>query len=160
VTVVLAGALMVVGLVGIVVLVLPGLVLVVGGVVVWAALHPDHRAWVVVGVALVPYVVGVVASYVVPGRRLKGAGVGSWTLAVAVVLAVVGGIVIPVVGALGGFVGGIFAIEATRCRDSRRAWGMTRSALAAVGVSMLVELTAAGVVITTWLGGLLLLGPG
>ncbi len=151
---------MVVGLVGIVVPVLPGLVLVVGGVVVWAALHPDHRAWVVVAVALVPYGVGVVTSYVVPGRRLKEAGVGSWTVAAAAVLAVVCDIAIPVVGALVGFVGGIFAIEATRRRDLGQAWGMTRSALAAVGLSMLVELTAAGVIVTTWLGGLFLLGPG
>ncbi|MDQ2757333.1 MAG: DUF456 domain-containing protein [Actinomycetota bacterium] len=159
-TVLLAGTLMVVGLVGIVVPVLPGLVLVLSGVVLWAALHADHRAWVVVAVAVIPYVAGVVTRYVVPGRRLRGAGVGSWTLALAVVLAVVGGLVMPVVGALVGFVGGILAIELARYRDLGRAWRVTRSALAAVGLSVLVELAAGGAIVTTWLAGLVLLGPG
>lgn len=159
-TAVLAGALMLVGLVGIVVPVLPGLVLVLGGVVLWAAAHPDPRAWVVVGVAAVPVVVGLVTRYLVPGRRLKGAGVGSWTLAAAVLLAIVGGVVVPVVGAPVGFVGGIFAIEAVRYRDAGRAWRVTRSALAAVGLSMLVELAAGWAVVVVWVAGLVLLGAG
>lgn len=160
ITTVLAAALVVGGLVGIVLPVLPGLVLVLGGVVLWAALHPDHRAWVVVGVALVPFVVGLVVKYVVPGRRLRGAGVGSWTLAVAVAAAVVAGIVVPVVGVPVGFVAGVFALEAARHRDLGRAWRVTRAALAAIGTSMLIELTAAGAIMTAWVVGLALLGTG
>ncbi|MEO3939128.1 DUF456 domain-containing protein [Dermatophilaceae bacterium Soc4.6] len=156
----LAATLMAVGLVGIVVPVLPGLVLVIGGVVVWAALHPDHRAWAVVAVALVPFVAGMVAKYLVPGRRLKVAGVGPWTLGAAVVLAVGLGVVIPLVGVPLGFVGGIFAIEAVRQRDLGKSWRVTRSALAAVGISMLIELAAGGAIITAWVSGLLLLGTG
>ncbi len=91
--------LMLLGMVGIVVPVLPGLLLVAGSTAVWAALHHDGRAWVVVGVCAAVYVVGLVVQYLVPGRRLRGAGVGSWTLALAVVAALVAGVLLPVVGA-------------------------------------------------------------
>ncbi|GAA1895770.1 DUF456 domain-containing protein [Lapillicoccus jejuensis] len=150
--------LMLVGMVGIVVPVLPGLALVAASTAVWAGLHHDRRAWVVVGVCAVVYLVGLVVRYLVPGRRLRGAGVGSWTLALSVVVALVAGVLLPVVGAPVGFVGAIFLVEAGRHRDAARAWRVTRSALAAVGVSVLVELTAAWVVASTWAAGVLLLG--
>lgn len=150
--------LMLVGMVGIVVPVLPGLLLVAASTAVWAGLHHDGRAWVVVGVCAVVYLVGLVVRYLVPGRRLRGAGVGSWTLALAVVVALVAGVVLPLVGAPVGFVATIFLVEAARYRDTGRAWRVTRSALTAVGVSALVELTAAWVIAGTWGVGVLLLG--
>lgn len=150
--------LMLVGMVGIVVPVLPGLLLVAASTAVWAGMHHDGRAWVVVGVCAAVYLVGLVVQYLVPGRRLRGAGVGSWTLALAVVVALVAGVLLPVVGAPVGFVAAIFLVEAVRHRDTGRAWRVTRSALAAVGVSALVELTAAWVIAGTWGVGVLLLG--
>lgn len=150
--------LMLVGMVGIVVPVLPGLLLVAASTAVWAGLHHDRRAWVVVGLCAAVYLVGLVVQYLVPGRRLKGAGVGSWTLALAVVVALVAGVLLPVVGAPVGFVATLFLVELARYRDRRRAWRVTRSALAAVGVSVLVELAAAWVVVGTWGVGVLLLG--
>ena len=83
---------------------------------------------------------------------------GRWTLAPAVLVALVAGVLLPVVGAPVGFVATILLVEVARHRDVGRAWRVTRSALAAVGVSALVELTAAWVVVGTWAVGVLVLG--
>lgn len=157
---VIAALLMLVGMIGIVVPVLPGLVLVAAATALWALAHPDHRSWVVVGVSVLLYAVGLVTQYVVPGRRLKAAGVGTRTLLPAVLLAVVGFVVIPVVGALVGFVLGIFLVELARRRDRSLAWTSTTHALRAVGLSMVVELSTAFAIVLTWCVGLVLLGPG
>ena len=83
---IVAGLLMMVGLVGIVVPVLPGLLLTVGATAVWAMAHPSPAAWVVFWIALALYVVGVVTQYLLPGRRMRRDGVGTLTMAAAVVL--------------------------------------------------------------------------
>ena len=98
-SVVVTGLLMLVGLVGIVVPVLPGLLLVWLATALWAFEHPNRWAWVVFALCGVVYAVGVIAQYLVPGRRLKDAGVRTSTLFFAVVLAIVLFFVIPIVGA-------------------------------------------------------------
>ena len=124
--VVVAAVLVVVGIVGIVVPVLPGLVLVAAGVAYWAVPRGDALGWTVLGVALAVIVVGTVVKYLVPGRRLRGAGVPGRSVALGAVLGVVGFFVVPVVGLLLGFVLGIYLAELARLRDNARAWPSTR----------------------------------
>ncbi len=116
---------MLVGLVGIVVPVLPGLLLVWLATALWAFDHPNRWSWLVFGLCGVVYAAGLVTQYLVPGRRLKDAGVKTSTLFLAVVLAIVGFFVIPVVGAAIGFVLGVFLVELGRQRDRRVAWRST-----------------------------------
>jgi hypothetical protein len=78
------------------------------------------------------------------------------TLVLAVLLAIAGFFVIPVVGAAVGFVGGIYLVELGHSRDSRTAWTSTRAALKAVFLSMGIELLAALAIATTWVAGVLL----
>jgi hypothetical protein len=52
-------------------------------------------------------------------------------------------------------VAGIYAAEYRRVRDGRRAWTSTRAALVAVGIGVLIELTAGVLMLGTWLLGLL-----
>ena len=67
----------------------------------------------------------------------------------------VGFFVIPVVGVLVGGVLGIYLAEYARLRDGGQAWVSTRAALVAIGVGMLVELTAGVLMFGVWLLGLL-----
>ena len=157
---IVAGLLMMVGLVGIVVPVLPGLLLTVGATAVWAMAHPSPAAWVVFWIALALYVVGVVTQYLLPGRRMRRDGVGTLTMAAAVVLGIVGFFVVPVVGAILGFVFGIFLAELARRKDRVAAWAATRVALRAVLHSMGIELAAGLAILLTWIVGLVALGPG
>ena len=132
-----------IGMVGIVVPVLPGLLLVFLAVLFWAVMTGGTTAWIVLAAAAVVYAVGLVAQFLIPGRRLKSQGVGLGTMVVAVACAIVGFFVIPVVGALVGFVVGIFAVETTRSRDRQQAWARTKAALRAIVHSMGIELATA-----------------
>ncbi len=139
--------LILVGLVGIVVPILPGLVLVLAGVLVWALVEGSTLGWAVFAVSAVVTATGYVLQYTLPGRRMRERGVSSSTLLLAVAFGVVGFFVIPVVGAIVGFVLGIFVVELGRSRDRSQAWTRTKHALVAVLHSMGIEL-AAGLVVT------------
>jgi uncharacterized protein len=153
-TVVVAAVLVVVGIVGIVVPVLPGLVLVVAGVGVWAVSRGDAAAWTVLGVVVAIVVLGSVAKYLLPGRRLRESGVPGRTLALGAVLGVVGFFVIPVLGLFIGFVLGVYLAELARLGGRESAWPSTKQALAAVGWSIVIEMAAGLLAAAVWVGAL------
>jgi hypothetical protein len=153
---VLAAVLVVVGLVGVVLPVLPGPLLVLAGIAVWAVPRGDTVGWVVLGVAAGLTLLGAVAKYLLPGRRLRAAGVPWWTLSVGAVLGIIGFFVIPVVGLLLGFVLGVFLAELGRLGSAERAWPSTKHALRAAGWSILIELGAALLATAVWIVGLVL----
>ena len=140
---IVAAVLIVAGLVGIVIPVLPGLVLVVAGIAVWAVPRGDAVGWVVLGVAVLIVVLGTVAKYLLPGRRLRDAGVPGWTIALGVVLGVDRLLrgpdrrAVPRVPARG-----LPRRAGAASEITRQAWPSTRAALAAVGWSILIELAA------------------
>lgn len=145
--------LILVGLVGIVVPVLPGLVLVLGGVLLWALMEGTTVAWGVFAVSLVVAVAGYVLQYTLPGRRMRERGVRGSTLALAVVFGVVGFFVVPVIGAVLGFVLGIYVVETSRSRDRAQAWQRTKHALVAVLHSIGIELVAGLLIAAFYVGG-------
>lgn len=151
---VVAGLMMLVGLAGIVLPVLPGPLLIVGGVAVWAVPRGDAVGWWGLGIAVLVTVAGQVAKYLLPGRRLKAAGVPTRTLFAGLVLGVVGFFVVPVVGLFLGFVLGVWLAELARLPDAATAWRSAREALTAVGWSILIELAAGLVTVAVWIGGL------
>jgi uncharacterized protein len=150
-TVLVCGALVVVGLFGIVVPGLPGTALVALGILLWAAEEGSAAAWTVFALAGACLAAGAVVKYVVPGRRLRAA-VPTSTLVAGGVGAVFGFFAVPVVGALVGFPLGVYLAERARV-GSAGAWPSTREALRAVGVSILIELAAALLATTVWVAG-------
>ena len=148
---VLCGLMVVVGLFGIVVPVLPGTLLVLLGFLVWASEKGGTEAWTVFALAGGILVVGAVVKYAVPGRRLKAA-VPTTTLVVGGLFAIVGFFVIPVVGMLVGFPIGIYVAERVRVGPAG-AWPSTRAALGALAHSILIELVAALLATAAWIGG-------
>ena len=153
---VIAGVAILVGVLGVLVPVLPGLLLCWLGVLLWALLGDADGGvrWLVLGLATVVALAGTVVKYLWPGKRLKGTGVPTSSLAVAGVLGLVGFFVVPVVGLVLGFVLGMWLAERTRLGPGQ-AWPSTRSALGAVGLSLLVEFAAALGVAVVWVFGLL-----
>jgi uncharacterized protein YqgC (DUF456 family) len=150
-TVIVCGLLVVVGLFGIVVPVLPGTVLVALGIGIWATEDGSTGAWVTLGIAVLCLATGAIVKYAVPGRRLKRT-VPTRTLVVGGLTAVVGFFVIPVVGALVGFPAGIYLAERVRV-GPESAWASTAAALRAVGASILIELAAAVLATAVWVAG-------
>jgi uncharacterized protein YqgC (DUF456 family) len=144
-----------VGLVGVILPVLPGSLLVLGAVLVWAWDIGSTTGWIVFAVATMFIALGSVVKYVVPGRRLKDNDIPTSTLLLGGVLGVVGFFVIPVVGLVVGFVLGVYLAELSRV-GTDRAWPATKHALKAVGLSILIELVATLLAAAAWVAGVVL----
>ena len=153
---VIAGVLIVAGVLGVILPIIPGLLLSWGGVLLWALLSDTGGAvkWLVLALATVIAAVGMVVKFLWPGRKLKGSGVPLPSLLAGGVLGLIGFFVVPVVGLILGFVLGIWLVERVRV-GAAQAWPSTKRALAAAGLSMLIEFTAALGVAVVWVFGLL-----
>ena len=144
-----------VGLLGIIVPILPGGLLIFAAVLVWAWITGGTTAWLVFAVAAALLVAGNVVKYLVPGKRLKEAGIPASTQWTGVGLGVLGFFVIPVVGLFVGFVVGVYLAERHRV-GATAAWPSTKAALRAAGLSVLIELASAMLAAATWAVGLVL----
>jgi uncharacterized protein YqgC (DUF456 family) len=151
----LVGMAILAGIAGIVVPALPGALLVLGAILVWAIAESSATGWAVLALAAVLIGVAQVVKFLVPGRRMREAGVPSSTIVAGVVLAIAGFFLIPVVGLFLGFPAGVYLAERRRLGPHDQAWGSTRHALKALGLSILIELTAALLAAGIWLTAVL-----
>jgi uncharacterized protein YqgC (DUF456 family) len=145
----------VVGLGGIVVPVLPGLTLQTLAVMLWALEEGSAVGWFVTVLCLMVAVSASVLKYTRPGRRLREAGVPTWVLALAAAAGVVGFFVIPVVGAVIGFVLALYLFERARA-GSEQAWPSTKAALTAIAQSIGIELAGGFLILIVFLLGVFL----
>lgn len=153
---ILCGVTIVVGVVGVIVPIVPGLILCWLGVLVWSIFGDGAGVgpWIVLGLATLVTLLGSLVKYLWPGRNLRRGGVSNLSLLAGGVLGIVGFFVVPVIGLVLGFVLGLWLAELARLREPRLAWPSTKQALQAVGLALLVELAAALVVTGIWLVGL------
>ena len=152
---VVVGLIMLVGLIGIAVPVLPGLLVVWGAVLIWASEMQTTVGWVVFGIDTTLALSGFLLQYLLPGRRMRQAGVTTSTTLAGAALAVVGFFVIPVIGAFLGFALGIYLAERIKLGTHGAAWPSTRHALKAIGLSMGIELLTGLAIASTWVIGVL-----
>lgn len=154
----LVGLVILAGLVGVVLPVLPGAILVLGAILVWAYDVGSATSWTVFVVAALVITVTQVAKYVVPGRRLADGAIPRSTLLLGALAGIVGFFVIPVVGLLVGFVLGVYVAEYRRLGSHSAAWPSTKLAVRAVGLSLAIELFGALVASGLWLTTVLVTG--
>ncbi len=145
-----------VGLVGIIVPILPGGILVIAAIGVWAFIEGGVVAWVTFGVAAAAFLAAQVVKYAWPARRMRQAEVRTSVLVVGAIAGIVGFFVIPVIGLLIGFVIGVFAAEVALRPDLAKAWRSTVHALKGVALSVGVELTGALLATVAWVVGVVL----
>jgi len=147
----LAGVVMLVGLVGVVVPVLPGTALVLAAGLGWSFLVADGtERWLVAGLLTALFVLGTVLKYVLPGRRLKGE-LPRRTLLLAAAGALVGLVLLPPLGLLLGAVVGTWVAERQRLGETGAANRSTVRVLQAVGLGVLAEMGAAVLMVSVWL---------
>jgi uncharacterized protein YqgC (DUF456 family) len=139
-----------VGLVGIAVPILPGALLVLGAIAVWAIVEHTTVAWVTLGIAVVAIGASTVIKYTWPVKRMRQADVSTRSLVVGGVLGVIGFFVVPVLGLVIGFVLGVFLTEFGQRRDANRAWVSTVHALKGVALSVGIELAGALLATIAW----------
>ncbi|HRV68061.1 MAG TPA: DUF456 domain-containing protein [Marmoricola sp.] len=141
-----------VGLAGILIPVFPGPILIVGALAVWASEQGTTTSWIIFVVATLIMVVGWLVKYLIPGKSLRNAGIPNSSLLAGGLLGIIGFFVIPVIGFVIGFVLGIYLAQYRRVGHDE-AWPSTIHALKAVGVSILIEFSAASLAALVWLAG-------
>ncbi|MEI2810069.1 MAG: DUF456 domain-containing protein [Nocardioides sp.] len=144
-----------IGLAGLVVPILPGSILIAVALVIWGFQTGGTTAWVVTAIAVAILLAGQVIKYVVPGRRMKTAGVPNRSLLFGALFGVVGFFVIPIVGLFVGFPIGVYVAEHARV-GREQAWPSTWAAIKAVLASMLIELLAGVTATVVWVVGVVL----
>jgi len=153
---VVVGVAIAAGIAGVVLPVLPGALLVWAAIAVWALAVGSATALGVLGVATLLIGGAQVVKYLVPGRRLRNAGVPRRSIVAGMVLAGVGFFVIPVVGFFVGFPLGVYLDERRRLGRHVAAWDSTRQALRAMGLSIVIELAATVLAAGAWLAAVLI----
>lgn len=148
---------LVVAAAGIIVPVLPGTLLALGALLVWAVITGGGIAWGAFALAAVIIGLGQVLKYLLPHKSLTAAGVPGRSILIGGVAAIIGFFLIPVVGLLVGFIGGLYVAEHVRLRDWPRARESTWVAMKATGFSILIELGALMLAATVWAAALVLL---
>jgi uncharacterized protein len=147
----LALVVMLVGLVGVVVPVMPGLLFVwlAGvGTLLWQG--ADVTGWAVSGVLTLLFGLGTAATVYLPARTGRQGGLTAGTLGTVLAGAIVGFVVVPVAGLLLGAAVGLYLGERLRLRGHQPAWASTVSVLRAYGVGVLVELVIGLTMIGLW----------
>ena len=145
-------AVMLIGLAGTVLPVLPGLVLVWLTAIGSMALDGwSGAAWVTATLVTAVFGAAQVAQYALPARAGRTSGAPRRSLVMGAVLGVVGFFVIPLIGFVIGGVGGLYLAERSRLGDHDAAWRTTRSVLRGVGIATLIQVVAAMAIVAIWL---------
>ncbi|MFF8451051.1 DUF456 domain-containing protein [Streptomyces leeuwenhoekii] len=151
----LAGLVILLGLCGVLLPGVPGSWLVWAGVLWWALQNPRPVAWSVLVGATVVLLLSQAVRWALPSRRLRAGGAGPRLTAFAGAGAFLGFLLIPVVGAIPGFLGGIYLAERLRLGRHGEAVAALRTAMRSGGSSVLAELFACLVVAAGWLGAVI-----
>ncbi len=148
---------MLVGLLGVVVPVMPGLLL------VWLAAcasllwqGADATGWVLVAVQTALFGLGTAATIYLPTRTGRAGGLGARTAGTTLLGAVAGFVLIPVVGLLLGAGVGLYVGERVRLGYHEAAWTSTVGVVRAYGLGVLVELGLGLLMVGLWAGAVLL----
>jgi hypothetical protein len=154
---ILAGILMLAGLVGIIAPVLPGLTL------IWAAAlgYGLLAGWGTSGPWLFALITlfgaaGVGAEIWVTGAGARAAGASLWSVVAGLALAILGFIFFNLLGALVGLVAGTLLAEYVRLRDWRKALASAGGTAAGCGVSYGVKLFLGVLMIGLWVAWVML----
>jgi uncharacterized protein len=148
---VLVGLVMLVGLIGVFVPILPGLVLIWAATLLWAVNEDGTIRWLVLAIATLLLAGSFVLKYVIPARNVQKSGAPTTTLLVGLLGAIVGFFAIPVVGFIIGGVAGIMLAEFVRLRSLAPAGRSTMAAIVGIGIGVLIELFAGVAMILIWL---------
>ncbi len=148
---VLIGLVMVVGLAGTVVPVMPGVGILWLAVIGYGLLVGfGIIGWVVVALATLLAIASLVTGVLVPKRMADRHDVSRWSQLGGLVGAVAGFFVIPAVGVIVGAVAGVFVVEYVTTRQVGSAWQGTVAVAKGFGLALLFDVFFASSIITLW----------
>jgi len=121
----------------------------------WALKDPQPVAWGVLVGATVALFLSQVVRWALPPRRLRASGATPRMGAYAGAGAFLGFCLIPVLGAIPGFMGGIYLSERLRLGRHGEAVAALRTAMRMGGSSVLAELFTCLLITGAWLGAVI-----
>ncbi|WAZ24957.1 DUF456 domain-containing protein [Streptomyces cinnabarinus] len=148
----LVGMVILLGLCGVLVPGVPGSWLVWAAVMWWALKDPRPEAWVLLCAATVALFLSQVVRWALPPRRLRESGATRRMGVYAGAGAFLGFLLLPVIGAIPGFMGGIYLEERLRLGRHAEARAALRTAMRSGGSSVLAELFTCLLIAGAWLG--------
>ncbi|MFI6492101.1 DUF456 domain-containing protein [Streptomyces sp. NPDC050564] len=151
----LVGVVILLGLAGVLVPGVPGSWLVWAAVLWWALTDPRALSWAVLVGATVVLLLAQAVRWVLPPRRLRASGATTRMAVYAGTGALLGFFLLPVVGAIPGFIGGIYLSERLRLGGHGQARAAVRTAMRSGGWSVLTELFACLLIMGAWLAAVI-----
>ncbi|GAB3758453.1 DUF456 domain-containing protein [Zhihengliuella somnathii] len=155
ITTILTGLALLVAALGTVYPILPGSWLALGALLAWAWILGSTASWTMGVIAMVVVAIGWSASAVLTGRNLKQQQIPRGSILTAIIAAVIGMFVIPVVGLFVGFGAGLLGAEYVRRGSFGEALRASGSALKATGIGILVEFGCAAFATSVWVVGVI-----
>jgi uncharacterized protein len=152
---VVAGILLAVAAFGTIFPILPGSPVALVTLIAWGWVLGSTASWTAAGIGAFFALLGLSASALLAGRRLKRARVPKRSIIVGVVASIVGMFVIPFFGLFLGFALGLFLAEYLRAGDSQAAMSRSWEALKAMGVGMVVEFFMVALASSVWTVGMI-----
>ncbi|MDH6515645.1 uncharacterized protein YqgC (DUF456 family) [Streptomyces sp. SAI-208] len=151
----LVGLVMLFGLVGVLVPGVPGSWFVWAAVLWWALKDPQPLAWFVLVSATAALFLSQVVRWALPPRRLRDSGATPRMAVYAGLGAFLGFFLVPVLGAIPGFMAGVYVSERLRLGRHGEARAALRQAMRSGGSSVLAELFTCLLIMGAWLGAVL-----
>lgn len=150
-TAVLVGLVMLGGLIGTLVPIMPGLAVIWLAGVVHALLSGwDGAAWWLLAVLTLLAASGQAASILLPARGATARGATREGLVGGVVGALLGSVLLPVLGLPIGAVLGVLVAERLRTGDMATAWRVTKGVLVGIGIGAVLEFSAGVLMMASW----------
>ncbi|MDQ0793155.1 DUF456 family protein [Streptomyces sp. B1I3] len=149
------GAVMLLGLVGVLVPGVPGQAIVWAAVAWWALTDTSTVAWGVLIAATCLLLLNQALQALLPARRPHETGAPRKTLVLGGLAAIAGFFVVPVVGGVLGYVGAVYGAERLRLGSRGAGWTSLKSVMRATGYAVLVELLCCLLGVGAWLGALI-----
>ncbi|WP_030940373.1 DUF456 domain-containing protein [Streptomyces sp. NRRL S-646] len=151
----LVGLVLLLGLCGVLVPGVPGSWLVWAAVLWWALKAKQPVSWwILVGATLAMFLSQVV-RWALPPRRLRESGATPRMGVYAGAGAFLGFVLVPVLGAIPGFMGGIYLYERLRLGRHGEAKAALRTVMRSGGSSVLAELFTCLLIVGAWLGAVI-----
>ncbi|NKI44552.1 DUF456 domain-containing protein [Streptomyces physcomitrii] len=151
----LVALVMLIGLCGVLLPGVPGSWLVWAAVLWWTLTDPHGLAWGIFLGASAVLLTAQAVRWQLPARRLRSYGADRRMVAAAGAGALLGFVLLPVVGAVPGFLLGGYLFERLRLGSHAAAAAATRTALRHGGSRILVELFACLLIMGAWLGAVI-----
>ncbi|MGW8062534.1 DUF456 domain-containing protein [Streptomyces ziwulingensis] len=151
----LSGLVILLGLCGVLLPGMPGSWLVWAGVLWWTLEDPQPLAWAVLVGATAVLLLSQAVRWALPSRRLRGDDATRRVTAYAGAGAFLGFVLLPVLGAIPGFLGGIYLAERIRLGRHGEAMAALRTTMRSGGGDLLTELFTCLLITGAWLGAVL-----